>query len=85
MIVVLGLLLVVAVIVGVVLLGSAARRGSRPPGGQQTPRGPAGPRPGAGPGLRSKEDRLREIDDLHGRGVISENEYRETRKRILDD
>jgi hypothetical protein len=85
-IVILGFLLVVAVIVGAVLLASAARRGTRPHSGQQPPGAPlSGARPDTLHPPRTKEDRLREIDDLHRRGVVSEHEHRETRKRILDD
>ncbi|WP_422390762.1 hypothetical protein [Arthrobacter sp. N1] len=84
-IVILGFLLVVTVIAGVILLGSAARRGPRPPSGQQAQGAPPGSRPDAAHHFRTKEDRLREIDELHRRGVISEHEHRETRKRILDD
>ena len=31
----------------------------------------------------SIEDKLREIDDLHSRGLISDDEHREGRKRVL--
>jgi hypothetical protein len=34
---------------------------------------------------RSTEDRLRELDDMRRRELISQEEYAETRKRILDE
>ncbi len=34
---------------------------------------------------KSTEERLRELDDLRERKLISENEYTETRKRVLDE
>ena len=34
---------------------------------------------------RSTEDRLRELDDMRQKKLISEDEYAETRKRILDE
>ena len=36
------------------------------------------------PNTRSTEDRLRELDDLRQKNLISPEEYIETRKRILD-
>jgi hypothetical protein len=85
LIVLLGLLVVLAVIVGIVLLVAAARRGPRADVGQPAPGRPVGPPQQTPQDTRSKEQRLREVDDLLRRGVISETESRETRKRILEN
>ncbi len=78
-IVMVGLVLMLAAVVGIVLMVAAARRGRAA--------GPAGTgRPGQGPGGGSggKEQRLRELDDLRRREVIGEDEYRVARARVLD-
>ena len=35
--------------------------------------------------VRSTQDRLRELDDLKARGLVSEDEYRAKRQRIIDE
>jgi hypothetical protein len=67
-IIMIGLLLMLAVVVGVVLMIAATRRAS-------SARVPAG---------AGKEQRLGELDDLRRRGVVDEDEYRAARARILD-
>ncbi|MEG9249575.1 SHOCT domain-containing protein [Arthrobacter sp. Soc17.1.1.1] len=77
-IIMIGLLLMLAVVVGVVLMIAATRRArsARVPAGAGTSR--------ADQGSGSKEQRLGELDDLLRRGVIEEDEYRAARARILD-
>ncbi len=89
-IIMIGLLLMLAVVVGVVLMIAATRRArsARVPAGAGT--GRADQRSGRGSGSTpgstsgSKEQRLGELDDLLRRGAIEEDEYRAARARILD-
>ncbi len=81
-IVVIGFVLVLAVLAGIVLVIAAARRGTRARADSDTGRGISGARPPAETSTR--EQRLRELDDLRRRGVIAEDEYGEARRKILD-
>lgn len=81
-IVVIGFVLVLAVLAGIVLVIAAARRGTRARADGDTGRGSSGARSPAE--TSTKEQRLRELDDLRRRGVIAEDEYGEARRKILD-
>lgn len=54
--------------------------------GEQEPSRPAPPsaRRSVSPGSPSAATRLEELDDLHGRGLISDEEYQTKRHEILD-
>lgn len=49
------------------------------------PVAPAAASPTATPAVRSIEDRLRALDDLKAKGLVTPAEYDEQRKRILQD
>ncbi len=68
-------LLVIAALSGVcVLVWRAVSRQNRPPAGSQhAPMTPA----------RTVEERLADLDDLHSRGVISDEERRDARVKII--
>ncbi|HJN91650.1 MAG TPA: RDD family protein [Dehalococcoidia bacterium] len=68
--------------------GFTAPTGSRPSAAGSPPRDPSMPPPPAtGPisTVESREDRLRELQRLADQGFITEDEYAERRRRILDD
>lgn len=52
-----------------------------PPGAPTAGQGPTGPMVPA----RTVEERLADLDDLHERGVISDDEHRDARARILSE
>jgi len=55
------------------------------PSPSPSPTLPASAAPAATPAPRSVEERLRTLDDLKSKGVITPAEYEEQRKRILQD
>ena len=77
-IILLGLVVALAVLVGIALLVTGARRGAGTGDGTAT----RPPDTAAAPAV--KEQRLQELDDLLRRQVIREDEYREARQRIID-
>jgi hypothetical protein len=81
-IVMLGLVVALAVLVGIALLMMRARRGAGERSGTGTT--PRPPGTATAPAPTGKEQRLRELDDLLGRGIIREDEHRAARQRIID-
>ena len=79
-IILLGLVVALAVLVGIALLVTGARRGAGTGDGTAT----RPPDTAAAPAPAGKEQRLQELDDLLRRQVIREDEYSEARQRIID-
>ncbi|MBN8459010.1 MAG: hypothetical protein J0M04_14350 [Verrucomicrobia bacterium] len=73
LIVIVLIVLTVPVVIAIALAGflSSRRKSRQPP---QLPQAPKG-----------NPERLAELDDLRSRNLITESEYQESRKRIIDE
>ena len=82
-------LLVIAAVAGACILIWRAVARQHQSGGPQPGYGPPPGYQPPGPGpmtpARTVEERLAELDDLHSRGVISDDEHRDARAKILSD